>query len=113
MASWTSWGPVPVVPATTPPTTTGGMSPVSGGVWLADHTQNIFFTPLVQMIDFLSAQAVSKIANIRSKKSSMSIADMFDLQMSMNKLTQFTEMSTDVVSAVNTSANSISRNIKG
>jgi hypothetical protein len=99
MASWTNWS---------------GMTNVTpGGTWLSAHTQNIEFTALVNMIDYLSGQAVSKIANIRSKKSAMSIADMFDLQMAMNKLSQFTEMSTDVVSAVNTSANSISRNIKG
>jgi len=96
-AAWTSWS----------------MSvPNPSSNWLGNHTQNIEFSALVQMIDYLSGQAVSKIANIRSKKSAMSIADMFDLQMAMNKLSQFTEMSTDVVSAVNTSAMSISRNIK-
>ena len=75
-------------------------------------TPNIQFTPLVQMIDFLSKQAVSMIAQIRSKRSTMSIADMFTLQMEMNKLSQFSEMSTDIVSAVNTSSLSMARNIK-
>lgn len=64
------------------------------------------------MINFLSQQAVSMIATIRSQQSSMSIADMFSLQMAMNKLSQFSEMSTDIVSAVNTSALSMARNIK-
>jgi len=80
--------------------------------WLQPGTPNIQFSPLVQMIDFLSQQAVSMIAQIRSKRSTMSIADMFDLQMAMNKLSQFSEMSTDIVSAVNTSALSMARNIK-
>lgn len=99
MASWTNWGSM------------ANITP--SGNWLSPHTQNIHFTALVQMIDYLSGQAVSKIAAIRSKKSSMSIADMFDLQMSMNKLSQFSEMSTDVVAAVQTSVMSMARNIKG
>jgi len=43
----------------------------------------------------------------------MSIADMFDLQMAMNKLQQFSEMSTAVIAAMHTSINSMARNIKG
>ena len=73
----------------------------------------IDFSPLVDMIDLLSVQSKSKIALIRSKKSAMSIADMFDLQMAMNKLSQFTEMSTAVVTAVNQSSTSVARNVKG
>ena len=77
------------------------------------HKNNVQFTELVNMIDYLSGIAVSKIASIRGKKSAMSIADMFDLQMSMNKLSQFSEMSTAVVQSVNQSMGSASRGIKG
>jgi hypothetical protein len=84
----------------------------SPGYLNTNNTPNIQFSPLVQMINFLSQQAVSMIATIRSQQSSMSIADMFSLQMAMNKLSQFSEMSTDIVSAVNTSALSMARNIK-
>jgi hypothetical protein len=73
----------------------------------------IDFSPLVDMIDLLSIQAKSKIAIMRSKKSSMSIADMFDLQMAMNKLSQFSEMSTGVIGAINGSISTINRNLKG
>ncbi len=72
----------------------------------------IEFSYLVDAINQLSAVAKSKIAAIRSKKSAMSIADMFDLQMTMNKLSQFSEMSTSIISALNTSINSMARNIK-
>ena len=41
------------------------------------------------------------------------IADMFDLQMSMTKLNQFSEMSTSVVSAMNTAINTMAHNVKG
>jgi len=71
------------------------------------------FSVLVDEIERLTQQAKSKIGNIRSKGSAMSIGDMFDLQMAMNKLQQFSEMSTSVISAMNTSANSMARNVKG
>ena len=48
--------------------------------------QGIDFSVLVDTMNLLTAIAKSKIAIIRSKKSAMSIADMFDLQMAMNKL---------------------------
>lgn len=71
------------------------------------------FKVLVDEIEHLTALAKSKIAQIRSKGSAMSIGDMFDLQMAMNKLQQFSEMSTSVISAMNTSINSMARNVKG
>jgi len=80
--------------------------------WLFKPQQGIEFSYLVDQINLLTAIAKSKIAQIRSKKSAMSIADMFDLQMAMNKLTQFSEMSTSVISSMNTSIMSISRNMK-
>lgn len=85
---------------------------ISGG-WLANPQLGLEFSVLVSTINDLTSVAKSKIAIIRSKKSAMSIADMFDLQMAMNKLTQFSEMSTSVISAMNTSVNDIARNMKG
>jgi len=86
---------------------------VSSGGWLSQSQLGIQFSALVSQINDLTAVAMSKIAIIRSKKSAMSIADMFDLQMAMNKLTQFSEMSTSVITSMNTSINDISRNMKG
>jgi len=74
---------------------------------------SVGFSYLIDEINRLSVQAKSMITAIRSKKSAMSIADMFDLQMAMNKLSQFSEMSTSIISAMNTSSNSIARNVKG
>jgi len=67
---------------------------------------------LVTMIEQLTQTAMSKIATIRSQKSAMSIGDMFDLQMAMNRLSQFSEMSTSVISAMNTAVQSMARNVK-
>jgi len=83
----------------------------SGG-WLAQSQLGMQFSALVSEINDLTAIAKSKIAIIRSKKSAMSIADMFDLQMAMNKLTQFSEMSTSVITSMNTAINDVSRNMK-
>lgn len=80
---------------------------------LVSTKQSIAFKVLVDEIEQLTAMAQSKIATIRSKGSAMSIGDMFDLQMAMNKLQQFSEMSTSVISAMNTSINSMARNVKG
>jgi hypothetical protein len=74
---------------------------------------NIEFSPLIDTIENLSLTAKSMIARIRSKRSAMSIADMFDLQMAMNKLSQFSEMSTSVIAAINTSISAVNRNLKG
>jgi hypothetical protein len=80
--------------------------------WLQSQV-GINFSVLVDQINNLTNICKSKIAMIRSKKSQMSIADMFDLQMAMNKLTQFSEMSTSIVSAMNTGIASMARNMKG
>lgn len=71
------------------------------------------FSYLLDQVNFLSTAAKSKINMIRSKGSAMSIADMFDLQMAMNKLSQFSEMATGVIGAVNGSISAINRNLKG
>jgi len=80
---------------------------------LVTQKTSIAFSVLVQQIEQLTAMAQSKIAQIKSKGSAMSIGDMFDLKMSMNILQQFSEMSTSVISAMNTSINSMARNVKG
>jgi hypothetical protein len=79
--------------------------------WL-DSKQALTFSALVTELETLTMEAKSKIAQISLKRSAMSIGDMFDLQMSMNKLQQFSEMSTSVISAMNTAINEMSRNIK-
>lgn len=86
---------------------------VASGGWLSNPQLGIQFSVLVSTINDLTAVAKSKIAMIRSKKSAMSIADMFDLQMAMNKLTQFSEMSTSVITSMNSAINNIARNMKG
>lgn len=57
--------------------------------------------------------AKTKVAAIQDKADEISIGDMFDMQMIMNRLSQLSEMSTSVVNAANTAINSMARNVKG
>ena len=92
---------------------TGSLGGAKGALTLTDKSRiGIVFGDLARAIDNLSSVAKSKIASIQAKGSAMSIGDMFDLQMIMNKLSQFSEMSTSIMSAMNTAINSLSRNIK-
>jgi DNA topoisomerase IB len=91
--------------------TAGGQVPATSE-WMSER-HGVSFSVLVDEIERLTQVAKSKIAMIRSKRSAMSIADMFDLQMGMNKLSQFSEMSTSIISAMNTAINTMARNVKG
>ena len=93
---------------------TGSVGGAKGNLTLTDKSRvGVIFGDLARAIDNLSSVAKDKIAAIQSKGSAMSIGDMFDLQMIMNKLSQFSEMSTSIMSAMNSAINSLSRNIKG
>ena len=81
--------------------------------FVAQSRVQVFFEPLVDAIENLSNVAKSKISVIQAKKSAMSIGDMFDLQMAMNRLSQFSEMSTSVIAAMQTAIMSMARNVKG
>lgn len=56
--------------------------------------------------------AKKKLLEIQANRSSISIGDMFEMQMLMNHLSQLSEMATDVVQASNTAISSMARNIK-
>lgn len=68
---------------------------------------------LVQLVNDATVSAQTKLELIKSRRSSISIADMFDMQMLMNHLSQLSEMSTSVVNASNTAISSMARNVKG
>lgn len=103
------------------PWASGSTSPIvsgygfssTGSAGTASPKQAIDFSYLVNFIDILSQNVKSQIAILRSKGSAMSIADMFDLQMGMQKLTQFSETANSVIAAMNTSITSMARNMKG
>jgi len=96
---------------TSPETKLDTLTGVAGAYFTAEK-KGVSFSALISAIEDLTAVAKSKIAMIRSKRSAMSIADMFDLQMAMNRLSQLSEMSTSVISSMNTSIASMAKNIR-
>lgn len=97
----------------TPDWLSGSLLAGTANIQNSNSRAQIYLGTLIAEINNLSNIAKSKIAIIQVKGSAMSIADMFDLQMVMNKLSQFSEMSTSIISALNTAAQSMARNVKG
>lgn len=70
-------------------------------------------TDLFSLVNTATASAKAKLLEIQSRRSAISIGDMFEMQMLMNHLSQLSEMSTSVVSASHTAVSSMARNVKG
>lgn len=71
------------------------------------------FTPLVELVADVTNDAKVQLNAIKNRKSAISIADMFQMQMLMNHVSQMSEMSTAVVNAANSATVSMARNVKG
>jgi hypothetical protein len=67
---------------------------------------------LFSIINDATISAKTKLSSIKSRRSAISIGDMFEMQMLMNHLSQLSEMSTSVVSASNSAIASMARNVK-
>jgi len=68
---------------------------------------------LFSIVNNATVSAKTKLLEIQSRRSSISIGDMFEMQMLMNHLSQLSEMSTNVVAASNNAISSMARNVKG
>ena len=67
------------------------------------------------MFKFVSDQTDvvnQKLESIRNSGETISITDRFEMQMKMNRLSQYSEMATSVVSAAGGAIQSIARNVK-
>jgi hypothetical protein len=67
---------------------------------------------LFKVINDATVSAKSKLSSIKNRRSSISIGDMFEMQMLMNHLSQLSEMATSVVAASNSAINDMTRNLK-
>lgn len=67
---------------------------------------------LLEFVVQETTNAESKIQAVRDAGSAISIADMFEMQQRMNRLSQVSEMTTAVVSAANGAISSMARNVK-
>jgi len=68
---------------------------------------------LFEVVNDATVSAKAKLLEIKSRRSAISIGDMFEMQMLMNHLSQISEMATAVVSASNSAIASMARNVKG
>ena len=97
--------------------TTEQQAPAAQGqLGLGSRRKGIDFHELASGIQDLTASVIGKIEIARKRdadKKDMSIAEMFDLQLAMNQLSQFSEMSTSLVSAMNGAISTMARNVKG
>lgn len=56
---------------------------------------------------------ISKMKDLAGKSGGVGIGDMFDMQLAMNKLSQFAEMAAGTMSALNQAINTMARKISG
>lgn len=80
---------------------------------MAQEREGFSMDILIEIVESATVSAKSKLADIRQRRSAISIADMFDMQMLMNHLSQMSEMSTAVVNASNSAIVSMARGLKG
>lgn len=67
---------------------------------------------LFELVNDATVSAKAKLLEIKSRRSAISIGDMFEMQMLMNHLSQLSEMSTAVVSASNSAITTMARGLK-
>jgi len=83
-------------------------------VFGSNHAQSGFtVNTLLGVVNSATVSAQTKLLEIQARKSSVSIGDMFEMQMLMNNLSQVSEMSTSVVSAANSVIMDMARSVKG
>jgi len=84
---------------------------VSGG-GAAQQLLGFTVSDLFKVVNDATISAQTKLQEIKNRRSSISIGDMFEMQMLMNHLSQLSEMSTNVVASSNTAIASMARNVK-
>jgi hypothetical protein len=79
----------------------------------SDHVHSGFnVQDLFKTVDNAVTSAKAKLLLIKNNRSSISIGDMFEMQMLMNHLSQLSEMSTSIVSSANSAISRMAQNIK-
>lgn len=96
-------------------TASAGTSPPSASRNPATDINRLNQFDVASMLDRVNqaTKAVEqKLEQLKNRGENISIADMFEMQLMMNKLAQLSEMSTSVVSASNSAIASMARNVK-
>lgn len=77
-----------------------------------DNDQGINVNQIYSFVSDQTDVVNAKLTALKAAGSTVSITDMFEMQMKMNRLSQFSEMATAVVSAAGAAIQSIARNVK-
>jgi hypothetical protein len=67
---------------------------------------------LFDRVNAATQKVEDQLNRLKDEKGNISIAQMFEMQMLMNRLSQLSEMSTSIVSASNSAIASMARNVK-
>ena len=73
--------------------------------------QALHFDQLISIIEEATTGAQAKINELQGKEDNIGIADMFEMQILINQLTQLAEMSTSVVAASNSAIRTMAQNV--
>ncbi len=79
---------------------------------IADSSKTFQLDELIDTVQDAIEEVKAKIDDIKNNTESISIGDMFEMQMMMNNLAQLSEMSTNVVSSTHSAVQSMARNVK-
>lgn len=90
-----------------------GYGPNQGAYQGAFKQSSFNINFLLNIVNDATVSAKTKLAELNARRSSISIADMFDMQMLMNHLSQLSEMSSNVVSSANSAIMTMARGVKG
>jgi len=79
----------------------------------AGHQNGFDVGILFGLVNDATVSAQTKLSEVKAKRSSISIGDMFEMQMLMNHLSQLSEMASSVVQASHGALMSMARGVKG
>jgi hypothetical protein len=82
-------------------------------VYAQGATGELELNEIIEVVENAVERVKAKIEEVAARGEQVSIGDMFDMQMIMNNLAQVSEMSSSVLSAANSTIQSMARNVKG
>jgi hypothetical protein len=102
-------------PPDVPSTALAGASTTDPETVLASTYQHFKFDfrDMAAIVGAKTLDVQRQFKALASKGDAINVAEMFQMQMAMNQLSQLSEMSSSVMSAANTSIASMARNVKG
>ncbi|CDZ80871.1 hypothetical protein BN1013_01394 [Candidatus Rubidus massiliensis] len=80
---------------------------------MANANVGLDIKSLITVVNDQTTRVRERLEQIQSNRDTISIADMFEMQMEMQNLSQLSEMSTSSVTASHQAISSMARNVKG